>query len=1137
MFMQKLKKSFRSKRGSSLPMVVAIGLVLVIWTMSLSPIVATQGKASIDVQNQEEDYLQSRSAIEFTKGELVNMVENGAPGTFAVLKGENEAHPDDYSPIIYKNNPAAYTNHVNHDGLDHDDDTPKDDKVAAICSVKDAGGGVYNITVTTYCDGKENLSFVTTYTAPYGPGTIYPEAYKKTQALPISDFVLVDGKLGGEVLWDSPLTNGSGNTYINYLTGKADSFRYASTFKELLSEPNADNKFPDAGTYPAVFKFTAGVPTRTYADSERADTLVPGTKPATPTVTVESAILFANSTLEVTLKQQPSPNTSYALYCCRNKNGDIVASWQSSCEFTLPNVNAGDQFFFYCYIMEHVSGNSMIPASDVSDAAPIAVFNLNHNNRASSLSSGKQYLMYCDYSRGKYKLIKGNGSSLTTQDGSDGTLYVYGDASAVWTATGSGSNYQFKLGNKLLNFSKPFFSPYGQYLLDTSDSYFITTQSSNTSFTIKNSNGWPYYFLDPSEDDFCSSSERKLYFYPIDVSINTPAGKPEPLTITIPVFSLTPDEETTLTTIRNHYLSQCTSRGVLNPKIYVVKTGNANEYAVYVSGTYNGMSIFVWLDDLILIKALSLGYGIQGESLYFMGTNVAFDTATKDADNNTIYEPINVVADLLVIRADTIAENGPVIVSPYSPSKSKTLVFFVNGAGLFADHEFYLIESGTDLCSVTAADFGTKVQHVCDAPVKCEDPDCDEGTKKEPGAFIFSREALTLSRNTYPAINLDIAYASDEQLGHIVSGEAIGWTSGGTWRSSTNDEKTDNALYVVCPYVNNVSGSINCSANRIMLAAAPNAEGNRQLTVPANMTLYARYISFTADEIVQDGSSNTELTVKTLLDNRDFLSMLSALLRTDVDYNSKTLQIEYEQQTTFTLYGAAFGEDVPALICRYPSPTDLFKAYDTGAEQDLTALYQVSDLNDAFDDALNIKTVERYIEITGSETLKVPGYIVSRDLNLYANYISFDTSVSKILLAKGLYGGATGDLFINTQESGYTEQEYLSFFKTTSADNYNGTILNIKNPAGLTVINGLTELSRDRYTLPNGCYIVWAEDSGTSIYEIAKDVVTNPESKFRIKTEDLKKYAESIEDNKAYVDAGLEDTGGVTGGFGGGSVK
>lgn len=246
------------KNGSSMAFVMIIGAVLVIWVLAIMPLMVAVGNNSLTLQGSYADYLQSRSAIEFCKGELEKMVETDPPRTFAVIKTGN-TYSVAYKRVDGKNvdttQPTSYGNLINYSG-DDKTDTPKDNSVVAICAVvKDPDKSEYNITITTYNDGKPGLTYSTVYTIR-GTLKINPESYLQSQALPLSDFVVVDGKLGGSTLWNSTIHS------LSFSTSESNNVTNLGAIQENLLPyssiyfPGDNYDYADAGPFPAVFKTT-----------------------------------------------------------------------------------------------------------------------------------------------------------------------------------------------------------------------------------------------------------------------------------------------------------------------------------------------------------------------------------------------------------------------------------------------------------------------------------------------------------------------------------------------------------------------------------------------------------------------------------------------------------------------------------------------------------------------------------------------------------------------------------------------------------------------------------------------------------------------------------------------------------------
>lgn len=1175
-----LKRKLRGKGGSSLPMVLAIGLVLVVWVMGLSPIVATQGKASIDVQQQEEDYLQSRSAIEFTKGELVNMVDRrGRPMTFAVVKGavQNlapDATEDQFTPIIFETNRPLYENYVEIElgsltGKGAPQDSDLGDEVCAICHVEKPSGSSrdYKINVTTYANGEANLTYSTTYTPPLSAATIYPEAYKKTDALPISDFVVVDGKLGEKVLWDSPLTNGTINsvTSSSYINGaKGEDFAYASGFSELLLGIDETGKYSDAGSYPAVFKVTAEAALRIAGGTEGDSITDVNTSMVTPLEAPSLNIYKISnngSSVTVTLNSSALSDTTHANHVLFGYSTTSASNitWSRSQTITLPGEGS---YYFYCYITGHAVGNTLYANSAIqSTTRPITVINYSTSNLKTGggstskgdLRENTPYIVGTKESNAfRYLYASGGLETSTLSAGmnvftnyetvtnTSGTSITKGDT-PIWTLEQTGTSsvdiywkFEYNNTNKGINYSDPLFAKKSFSYSSDMSSLRVGERISSHFIT----------YMDLYSDRFVGSSSgnsSKIYFYQVPTNSG---GTPGHLAYTNPnnVNKVTVDHDETMDAIYEEFYRTVVPSATANSLNLYFSYQSENTYIVYGTWTQGGLPYYAQLCQLIINQpaegdadALS-GFVMAGQSLYFMGEGAAIDTNG---------ETVNLLCDLLVIRDDiSTGDSGKILVRPHSGAASgQTLVFFVNGTGPFKDHNFYLVNARTDLAAVTADDFGTSVFHVCDA-YGCYDPACD-GSVVRSGEIItkFSAAVVDMSTLGYPTVNLDIAYATNEQLGHIVSSEAIGWTVDGVMDV---DSTTDNALYVVCAYVKSLADNIKCSANRIMLAS----EGDFEVT--EDMALYARYISFDAGVIQQVGSG-TKLEVYSLLENRDLvetiIQFIQNLVGTNADFNSGTLQVEYEQVTEVLHDGVAPGDGIKvnADIFRYKSGTDLFSADLTeeeedgadAAQQQLRVSYDTADFMEAFTDAYHLHTVERYMDITESVKLDMPiekflfSVPVERHLNLYSNFISFDESVTKIELGEytaSAFGyelySFESDIIINTQESGYTEEEYLGFFRTNSADTYNGTILQVKGDK-IVISRG-----SQSYELENGFYYVEAQTDGTSLFEVAK----NADDHY-ITNEEMLEYAQSLSDNHAYVDTGLETSEMSAGGFGGGSVN
>lgn len=253
--LQRLRRTFaprRGKKGSSLALVMMIGAVLVIWVMCIMPLMTTTGTITYQTQGSYDDYLQSRSVIEFCKSELEKIVEERIPYTFAVtgnVTEENFTAVPKYNVTGQTVRPeyAALVNSP--DALDDRKDVPSSDEVAAICAVEPSreNPNIYDIIITTYENCEEQMKYTATFT-PKGSLMIHPEAYKQNQALPLSDFVVVDGKMGPNTVWNSGITMQT-----------ADSLDFTEYFLPWIAPTSSEwsEGYANTGEYPAVFKTTA----------------------------------------------------------------------------------------------------------------------------------------------------------------------------------------------------------------------------------------------------------------------------------------------------------------------------------------------------------------------------------------------------------------------------------------------------------------------------------------------------------------------------------------------------------------------------------------------------------------------------------------------------------------------------------------------------------------------------------------------------------------------------------------------------------------------------------------------------------------------------------------------------------------
>lgn len=497
---------------------------------------------------------------------------------------------------------------------------------------------------------------------------------------------------------------------------------------------------------------------------------------------------------------------------------------------------------------------------------------------------------------------------------------------------------------------------------------------------------------------------------------------------------------------------------------------------------------------------------MRGSSLYFMG---------RDSSINTYGNSVYLTADLVVLNKGIGLDDqgrGHVYVTPYSSGEGTpgdVLLFTVNditcNGVAFKARTFYRVRKDTDLCNPTGVTELGDVQ-----------------TKEVKDLFRLG---------VYPEINLDIAYASDEQLAHVVSSETIGWTNGGTLIGA-ND--ATNAGFVVCAYVSDINGSVSYKANRVLIATGD--DSSHTLSVPANLTFTTRYLSIDADQVMGNGAS---FTIKNLGQDSSFIQSISNALGL-TGYSSKTLQVDFERNTQIV---SGDTTNVERQICRYDDGANLFSA----TPQPLTAPYTTSEIQNLFSSwiASTVKTVDRYITLSckdGSGSLNV-GSLTTCELDIYANYIYVDPSVTKINVS-GYFGS---DLRISSQESGYTTNEYLGLFKDNSAESYSGTLVYLGTDVAFTYREGLFEGSRTK-TIKKGFYYVYSKDNGTSLKDLATNLFEgdnlndNVDKKpYRIDPSSLKNYSVYIDSegniSNAYVDTGIWDnTNTGLGGFSGGNV-
>jgi hypothetical protein len=276
------------------------------------------------------------------------------------------------------------------------------------------------------------------------------------------------------------------------------------------------------------------------------------------------------------------------------------------------------------------------------------------------------------------------------------------------------------------------------------------------------------------------------------------------------------------------------------------------------------------------------------------------------------------------------------------------------------------------------------------------------------------------------------------------------------------------------------------------------------------------------------------------------LSWLSTWLRS-IDFTSDMLQVDYERDVTIDADSGNYV--MKTQICRYANKTNLFEAAEADEQkEDLRVSYDCTFLSEIFGVQKNLeaKIVERYMKIEGEEGGSVLDLFapdvrilfsekdVSGELNLYSNYISFDKNVTEIRIPYGYVGSkmrkSYGDVYINSQETGYTSNEYLYLFNKSNAENYNGTML---------YFEGTVKVYKDD-TLVNeiepGFYQVRSETKSASICDIG-----NPEIAPKLSYQELVDNSIYIDEDgsmkSAYVDSGFDTDEQADGGFGGGSVN
>lgn len=485
---------------------------------------------------------------------------------------------------------------------------------------------------------------------------------------------------------------------------------------------------------------------------------------------------------------------------------------------------------------------------------------------------------------------------------------------------------------------------------------------------------------------------------------------------------------------------------------------------------------------------------MRGRSLYFMGEWNSINTLGND---------VFLTTDLLVLKND-ITGGGRVIVDPYSTSE--ILFMSVNGTSTFKEKTVYKLKSGINLC----------------AP--------QDGEYEEIGLITDSgvRRSLFQEYPDYPDLNLDIAYANEQQLAHIVSGETIEWTNGGKLSGSKTDS---NGSYVVCAYVTDMEGPVSYKASRVLIAGKDNT-----LNVGANLTFTTRYLSIDADQVVQ-GADNVQFVIKNLGQDKNWLSAIGEWA--DITkYFSRTLQVDYEKDNTKIIYADNSVFNVPKQICRYNDGDNLFGA---AKPQELIVSYGANEIYNWFreDKVLGVyktstvKTVDRYITLTGggSSAIDLNTYLYPK-LKIYANYIYVDSSIDEIKLAykeHNYIDDFSGDLLINSQEKGYSDTEYLGLFTDNSSDSYKGTLIYFAK--AVTVYR--RDLPGGKATINPGFYHIPPTSGGTSITALVNATPLTPA--------ELKDMSVIIKPDGSFSNTGIDtgifdNTSSGLGGFSGGNV-
>lgn len=509
---------------------------------------------------------------------------------------------------------------------------------------------------------------------------------------------------------------------------------------------------------------------------------------------------------------------------------------------------------------------------------------------------------------------------------------------------------------------------------------------------------------------------------------------------------------------------------------------------------------------------------MRGSALYFMGDGNSINTY-----GNNIY--LN--CDLLVLK-NGITGDGHIFVDRYSDDDEPILLYSVNSMTLgnvsLDANSFYLVDANSDLCTLTTE--------------KCTWYGSINYGAMEGGDDTMEAVRNLVLFNGYPEPNMDIAFASAKQLSYIKNGEVFGWTDDGvlSGRSSTRNQK-----YVVCLYLTGINGTVERSANRVLVAAKDDA-----LNISSDVTFTTRYLSVDTASILR--SNGSSLTLKMLpMAEHPLKGIIGWFDPNAFQTHGATLQMDYEQNTVFYEAG---GESPTQLrkvsrqICRYDSGTNLF----TGEEQELMVTYPISTINGWFakegdawyeDNLRYVGIVDRYMSIAGDlPTFTADSFWGSR-LDIYSNYIYIDPAVQSIV-DKG------EGIMIHSQENGYEDDEYLFLFADES-DVYSGTIIYIApdTPGGG---EGDGILVNNTF-ISSGFYYIFASEDGTSISALANalplgttiEEAMSQRKPFKVDPETLSAYSVYVlrdgSLSNAYANTFIENTGGTGGAFGVATVE